>query len=444
MKQKKKRISPWLIGCGGLGIVIAGLITWAVLQVADYPLVAPRINKTVEEYKATGLPWVASEVIPAVPDAENAAIEIKEALAMTKGESFASRDKKIIDAWKARNKATVAAELKKIEPALAKAIIASKKTKINFDRDWNKGPDVLFPEFAEIKGIAKTLTRRAVIKAESGDLTGAIVDLTAVNRLSKLISNEPTLIAMLVGIACNAICMDGVIRVAQIRSDSNSLAKLANAVSGFNDEFDFGNAMRGEAYMGITLIRNLKPSDIKKLSNVTAGDESEIEYKRTDGIPNGMMMQAYFVRHLEAHLFIHEQLKKYPDDPIMAAVEIDNYTVSMTEGVPKLSQILNAILMPVFVQASHAVVKVKTNKQMVLAMLKSLEFRNSKKRFPKSLDEIGVNYVDQISGEKITSLNSGGVYRIYSLGPNAVDDKGLRDNDTGQDDYSIQFPPKPW
>ncbi|MBX3113331.1 MAG: hypothetical protein KF836_02090 [Fimbriimonadaceae bacterium] len=444
MKQKIKRISPWLIGCGGLGIVIAGLITWGVLQVADYPLVAPRINKTVEEYKATGLPWVASEVIPQVPDSENAAIDIKEALALTKGESFASRDKEIIDAWKARDKATIAAEFKKLEPALTKVAAASKKTKINFDRDWNKGPDILFPEFAELKGTARILTRRAVFKAESGDLNGAISDLTAVNRLSVLISKEPTLIAMLVGIACNAICMDGVIRVAQVRGDASSLKRLKQAVSGFNDEFDLEHAMRGEAFIGITLIRNLKPSDVKKLDDLTVGDETHIQYKKTDGVPDGMIMQAYFVRHLEAHLFINDQLKKYPNDPISAAVEIDHYGNSMAEGVPKLSQLLNAILMPIFTQASQAVVRVKTNKQMVLAMLESLEFRNSKKRFPKSLSEVGVDYVDQISGEKITSLNSGGLFKIYSLGANSVDDGGMRDNDAGQDDYSIQFPPKPW
>jgi len=440
---KKKRVSPWLIGCGGLGIVIAGLVTWGVLQVVDYPLVAPRIDTVVKDYKATGLPWVASEVAAPIPDKQNAAIEIKKAIALAEGGSFAKSDKELTERWAARDKSGIAKSLRELKPAMDKFTVASKKPSLNFDRDWNKGADILFPEFAEIKNVSKILTKRAVFRAESGDLTGAISDLETINRLSDLITQDPTLIAMLVGIAINMIGQDGALRVAQVRSDSASLRRLIKSVEGYFDNFEMSRSMRGEAIMGIALLRNMKPGDVKKLANMEDGPG--IQYKRVDGVPDGMIMKAYFVRHLEAQIKVHETLQKYPDDILSACRELDEYEAKMAEGVvPKLSQIMNAVLFPIFGQAGEAVERVRTRKQITLAIIKSLEFRNAKGRFPKSLDEVGMNYIDRVSQQPIVSLNAGGVFTVYSFGKNGVDDGGIKDNDTGQDDYAVRYPPKSW
>jgi len=94
--------------------------------------------------------------------------------------------------------------------------------------------------------------------------------------------------------------------------------------------------------------------------------------------------------------------------------------------------------------AGNAVEMMVTRKQMTLLLLKSLEFKNTLGKFPTELNVHGLRLYDKVTGTELISSNVDGVYSVYSVGRNGVDEKGQKDDGSGADDVTVRFPPKPW
>ena len=73
--------------------------------------------------------------------------------------------------------------------------VASHRPRLDFDRDWALGPALLFPEYAEFKGVAKRLCAAALVGRDPEP------DLAAAIRLAGLVAQEPKLLAQFVAIA---------------------------------------------------------------------------------------------------------------------------------------------------------------------------------------------------------------------------------------------------
>ena len=149
--------------------------------------------------------------LPKPIEAENAALEIKKIALLRPGRTPAEGD-----AQNLLNKPNpTPAEWSKIEairPQLDKvseiADSLGSKTAVDFNREWELGYEVLFPEYAQIKNTVKLIGLRARLLAYRGNRLGALKELKKAVILSELVDTEPTLIAMLVTVACETICFN--------------------------------------------------------------------------------------------------------------------------------------------------------------------------------------------------------------------------------------------
>ena len=99
------------------------------------------------------------------------------------------------------------------------------------ERDWNTGIDLLFPEYAQSKGLTKLLAAQAQIDFRKGNYTLGRDNLRAGYKLGEFIGQEPILIGMLVEIANRAIASRAVETIAVAnQSRESALASLESAV----------------------------------------------------------------------------------------------------------------------------------------------------------------------------------------------------------------------
>lgn len=97
--------------------------------------------------------------------------------------------------------------LSSYKAALDLADQAAKKPRCWFDRDWSQGYAVLFPEYADIKALARAVLLRGSLAAAEGRSADALADTRKTVQIAKHAREEPHLISHLVGEAIYQIAM---------------------------------------------------------------------------------------------------------------------------------------------------------------------------------------------------------------------------------------------
>lgn len=409
-----------------------------VLWFVDFPITARKIDKAVADYRAAGLPWEASDIMAPVADHENAAIELNRAWKLMEDDKFAHASSRLKTAANSGDRDKTAQILREVDPLLDILTKATKKPKLDYKRDWDKGFDLELPEYLLTKEGVKQLAHRAVFRAQSKDVDGALADLTTMNRLANLQPHEPALIPLMVGLACNAIYLNTAGKVAYaLRNDSAGLKRLEETVTNLSFDHNFRRAIRTDAYLGITFVRNAPAGVIFDPDEFMNSYPDPKELVRT-GVPRGAVKQAYLVRYIEAHLFIQKVLNRSDLTPMEKAHEIDQYVVEIGHPVPQMSEFGNYILLGTVSQPVVASERAPTQKQLTLALIRSVEFHLRHGRYPNDLSEIGASSITDPFGHGAMIKEAGGVFFIYTPGLNQLDDGAQ------QDDWIVQSPPKPW
>jgi hypothetical protein len=233
-----------------------------------------------------------------------------------------------------------------------------------------------------------------------------------------------TLIGHLVGIACDAIAMHHLERaLAAARGDAAGLAQLRKVLEEPVAAPDLAKALRGEMYMGIALIRNLKKMQLRQ---AIEGEDVQLDARdlRRDGLPEGLVDRAYLARHLQAWTEAHDLMSRHPGD-FRAQARVVEQISTRYDSRRRLSLGLNAVLFPVFAQAGEAYVRREAKERVTLALAKAMEFKSKHGRFPQSLDELGPLPPDPFDGQALRYLETDDGIRIYSVGENGRDDGGL-------------------
>lgn len=438
----------WGLGCGLAFLICCGGVGTAVLQVVDFPVVANRADSVARDYKAAGLPWEQGDLRTKLPDGENSAALF--AMITAENEEQLGKDINVIATsireknWK---KAKQAIKPKaKITAALRQA---SLKQGFDFNRDWDQGARLLFPEYAQMKSGVKLLCYEAQIAAQEGNLELALLDVRAGYQMGNLVSREPTLLAMLVGIACQSISIDAALRVAAVRKDDSVwVRRVREEIERWKFELDFGRAMEGEAYFGLATIRNLKGNPVSAVKELTSGDETgdaglndDAHLVRT-GLPKGMIKTAFAVRHMEAHMHIRKLLAESKGDLIGFGKKFDVYVEGLDDPPMKTSQMLNFILFPVFTQATVAYELGPFRLEAARGVLMAQEYRLRKGVFPSGFDDLGFEVEDPVLKSRAWYKVVGDEVWIYSVGNNGVDDGGDRQKTSSGDDLALRFPPR--
>lgn len=433
----------WIIGCSLVGVLVLGLLGFAVLQVVDYPVVALRAEKVAAEYRAAGLPWAAEDLEKLSGTGSN--ISEPMVMILENGAPLWSKKSQPIFDLVAEGKYQVAQrEIDSLSsPTVDEFAAMSSMDRIWLTKDWDLGPNVLFPEYADVKTGVKMLAARAEVRARVGDLDGSVADLKASYAISNSVGRNSSLISMLVGIACRAISSRAVLYAAEARpNDAAWLDRLRVEVESWRPESDLNLAMQGEAYLGLAFYRNFQ-------GRILPGsfDFEEMSYNPSDrlvrsGFPKGVMNRAMMVRHMEAHLEMQKIVKKHEGDPVGMTQALDKFTASFESGPLKLSQFGNRILFPVYSQAGDAVAKDAIMPKIAAAVLWARGVKIRTGSYPKTGKRFEI--VDFQTGDFVKVKIIGERIVVYSVGKDGVDQGGanLLEYGVKGDDLGEAFPPR--
>lgn len=433
----------WVIGCSLVGVLVLGLVGFAVLQVVDYPVVALRAEKVAAEYRAAGMPWVAEDLEKLSGTGSNIG-EPMVTILEDGAPLWSKKSQPIFDLIaEGKYKAAQNEIVSLSSPSVDEFAAMGSKDRIWLTKDWDLGPNVLFPEYADVKTGVKMLAARAEVRARFGDLDGAVADLKASYAISNSVGRNPNLIAMLVGVACRAISSRAVLYAAEARPDDEAwIDRLRLEVEMWRPKSDLNLAMQGEAYMGLAFYRNFR-------GRILPGsfDYEDMNYNPPNrlvrsGFPKGVMNRAMMVRHMEAHLEMQKIVNKYEGDPVGMTRALDEFTASLESGPLKLSQFGNRILFPVYSQAGEAVAKDAMMPKIAAAVLWARGEKIRTGKYPQTGKRFEI--VDFSTGEFVKVKIIGERIVVYSVGKDGVDQGGANLFDSGVkgDDFGEAFPPK--
>ena len=413
--------------CVALGLVV-GLGTG--IGPYDLPAKARELDKAIAKSKALGLPMTAAELAgPKPADGTNAAIEavplaasISEDMKAMGNDSnedldFHARSRKLTEELKG--------ELDRF------AIVVTSKPDWYVERDYDLGPHLLLPEYAEIKNVCKLLAWRAEDRAAKGDVDGALSDLRATSAVHQHLSQEPMLIGALVTIAIESTTLRTVERVASLWAKSpSSLAKLEDLLLSTQYRIDPVGSLKGEFYMGLNICRNLDAYG--GLRAFGSGDEDifieskvDLSNLKRDGLPHDLFGKANLTTITTYWNTVFEKLAGQDQPARDWSADSERLSNDIQQRT-RASEMVAKVIFPVFAQADAAMSRDDANQALALAFVRCMKFNAATGRFPQDLKEIQSEFDDPFDpGHPIKMKSSATELRVWSVGNDRKDDGAL-------------------
>lgn len=429
------KLTKWLFALVLLAAVGGWL--WVRQDYADAASELPELERRAIEF---GIPLEPAGMRPDPPISakDNAGplyVEANKALSAVE----LPKDSRAIELWardsEGRHDTELAGYLQAMSTALELAKEASARPRCNFGYDYSLGPNVMFPEFAWAKELAKKLTARAVYVARKGQVDAALSDLNAVSRMAMHIGEERVLIGGLVAVSIDSIATAGRSECATYwAKDSAALAKLRKSFVGLPEKPSIKRMFQGEAFWGYYTARHLE----RFVPKPDSGDEWEggdidpfhERWLLPPTFNREMVCKAYAARILEFWCGVFEDNRQTAWNPLKVGDSTDRAQIRYDFGrTYRPSDVLSRILLPVFAQAGRAMVKMDAYRDVTSALTDVLVFRAKHGRLPKTLEEAGVHAIDPFASDWLKYKVDGDTCRVYSVGQDGIDGGGLRYKD---------------
>ncbi|MDI9636787.1 hypothetical protein QPK87_39060 [Kamptonema cortianum] len=428
-KTKKSRKGCWIVSV--VFLLLATACGYVINTIFDYPIVALRYGEAEAKYRAAKLPWTTDDIKPnpAVQPSDNAAPLIKALSDYLVAEKDNLKIDELLKNDSEGKNIEVSKWLRLNNDVVNQAIAASRPDHVDFERDWRDPINVLFPEFAQIKTACRMLQVAAVSEAKAGRDDLALERLRAIRKLAFLTQQEPSLIASLVGIACDTIALRGYERVAtEWAASAPRLRNLRESLVQSNFELNWKKTLRSEAYVGTQLTRNLGRGYEMRMVDFDTVDENtpppDVEKFKVDGPPPSFIPKAYFVRHSEFWTAIADQLSKPDVQPLEFSALSEKFVADL-EAEKRMSYKLQQIILPVFSQYAEAIENRVSTINCTQGLIDALIYQRYHGFFPADASTLGMG-VDTLSGQPYVLKSSEDKLIIYSFGRNKVDDGGNR------------------
>jgi hypothetical protein len=432
----------WVIGCSLVGVLVLGLVGFAVLQVVDYPVVALRAEKVAAEYRAAGLPWVAEDL----EFESSPGVDEKFLLKLIQ----MNRSDLVIDGLPDGNRKEpdwkiVAAEIDRLAPELKPFEEMARAERVYIPRRWDDGDTTTIRDAAVLKEAGRRFCNRAELKARNGDLEGAFVDLRLANGVARVCGQQPVTMLQLVGVAVySKSCRTALDIAAYRKNDTKWVKRIRQELESWNVVLDFDAALRGEQYMYLSIARNVQKA---RLTEQSSESDSKWKFRPAglkSGVGSGFWRKAIVTRQMEYNLALERARTDEPDSAILAMLKFDLFQRRVIESRKASWELVHEnYSSDIFSQVAHSIDTSRIFPHLSVLALACWEFRQSKGRYPSDLSEVGVDIVlDPAVGQPVLMAEEQGSILIYHRGPNRLDDGGIR-NKVGVDDLGVWFPQQP-
>ncbi len=456
--SKKKRILRWVGGIVAVAILVPSVYLLITGEIGYFDLLkaSRELDATLKESERLGLPMTAADLEPnpPVPDADNAALIV--APAVQNLPLISSSSTLLLSGADPERRAKLIQELSDHRATIRTVEHGLIRDQWYFSRNWDEGVLAVFPEYLKYKSTARLLSSEALQLALKDKPEEALSRFIAGRRLAKFCTSEPTMIGILVGIACDAIMLRAAENLTEVwASDNAKLERLANAVNSTRFTIDPRSMFRTEFYAALNFARNYEEfgglKGIEALSSgaewVKSGDTQiatdstippDLSKLKKSGTPDDITARA--IMNPICKIW-NSVFKKWGKNAPRSG-EWGPYIQAMSDDLresKKASSMFASVFFPVFDQADLACVKQEWYPNLSLALIRALQYRNRTGHFPKSLAEINIDSADPLSGDSLRYIVDNDGIQIYSIGPDKVDNGGplMRKN---KPDIGVVFP----
>lgn len=333
--------------------------------------------------------------------------------------------------------------LQPLDDALDQAVLASTKPRVDFGRNWKSDEvrDLTFPELSDGKNLVKGLVQRAQLRAHQGDTQGATQDFRAAITIGRYMNTEPTMIGALVRVAIDALVVRGMEYALTARpTDAAFAAELdALAATQLDHPVELLESLRGEIIFGLAAAN----MPVDKLLPMATGavDPADIEALRNQaqvrgrlaprGVPEDIRQRAYRARALQPWIEIYADKEAQRDNRTLLNRMAEIEKMRELDRDPTLA--MHQLFSTSYAAMGNSILMGQARWHVVRGLMAVLRFKAAKGRYPASLAEAGFNESDPFTGKPLRLKVEGETVRVYSVGPDGVDNGGEERVNTAPD-----------
>jgi len=315
--------------------------------------------------------------------------------------------------------------LRRVGPALRLAEVAAKTPSCDFEREWERGPYLSFPEYSAVRYVARLLSVRAVLYADAGEPKKAFADVRTGMILARHVGTDPTIIAMLVRIAIEAIMGRAVEQlVMEHLDDPQFLQEARAAATSCGPLPDVEYHMRAEVVIGRECANMLRRGgrlpESEHTSPATRQPLSALLGRR-------LMTDAWEARLINYYRSVFRVIRTYKHDPRQlsrALRHLDEQEDAESRRHP-MTNLLLTIVRPAMGPTADKITELAARQTVREGLLQIAEVRQRTGRLPRSAEELGALLPrDPFSSRPLVYRPSNTGFLLYSVGRNGKDDGG--------------------
>ncbi|MBS1723026.1 MAG: hypothetical protein JSS66_08750 [Armatimonadetes bacterium] len=237
-------------GCGAVAVLIGVGVGVVFMVWGDLIQGARDLPAKESEARSLGLLIDLNEIgrkLEAKPE-ENAYLALKPAFEMCTEKDLSNKEVRLAMAVWNRHPGS-----------LEQTLTALELPKYDSSKRWSDGMFMRFPDYSQLKVLAKGLASQVRDASSHSDLPRASKCLHGIVRIQRLVTQEPTLVSHLVGLAVVAIAQSAAWDAMAAHPGDLSWAQLAGELRQVSRDMDYAGFIRYEASSAHRVLKSSDP-----------------------------------------------------------------------------------------------------------------------------------------------------------------------------------------
>lgn len=296
---------------------------------------------------------------------------------------------------------------------------AAAKPTCVFQRDWSQGAAVLLPEYAAMRQGVRLLRGESLIESRHGRPMVAVRHLKMAFQVTRHAASEQIAIAHLVGLALEAITLEGLRQVImEHASDEHVIQAVSDTVHSGAFAYDLAAIVKRENIMPCTELRRLANAGTFAMVQYLTSENPSRDPPQNLPLPGESRMVQMIFEGIEARYL---ELAR----PVVAASRLSSmdrvrefrrlYRRQLRPGLPDGLANIFAID---WALAAEKELGIHAKEAVLCAGAAVLLVRKHQKTLPASLKDVTGSYVDPFTNRPLKYRREGARgFVIYSVGP---------------------------
>ncbi len=400
------------------------------------------LREIKRQMRAEGLPLTPAELNKPLPPADQNAAPLYVRLTELSDKQPLAGDDKVLDEV-TKQIPPSPEHIARLRQALARrqglvTLIhqAAQKPVCVFNRNYALGPDLLFPEYAKMRGGLRVMTNESLVLLADGKLLDAIRNEAIGFKMAQHAASDSTLISKLVGVALNAITLHFMERVLYTAGDQPGVAQaVADTISQNWHTVSMADGMRGDIIMGEVIC------DMMRDGKVQLNAKDGI---KTDGSGHSLsILRQAIVDANELNLLTSQRqgLSWMTRSYMAGKAGLEEVNREATTYARLPTRNLAAIIMPVLTQARSKQAQGEAQAAVVRMAAFAFAYQQSHGQFPDEWAQTQTLAAsDPFSDHALTYRREKDGFIIYSAGPTGAFGGGTAERKPDSMETVFRFP----